>query len=88
MSNESQEIYSQLLKVIRARIDWAIKLPDDTQLSLAYALNLLYLIRGECGSIGDYGTTLRALRAAIGDDLIWAEPPKSPAATAASEVIH
>ena len=88
MSNElRQEIYLQLLKVIRARIDWAIKLPDDTPLSLAYALNLLFLIRGECGSIGDYGTTLRALRATVGDDLIWAEPSGPPAVTV-QDTIH
>jgi hypothetical protein len=52
MSNElRQEIYLQLLKVIRARIDWAIKLPDDTPLSLAYALNLLFLIRGSVAQL-------------------------------------
>src|SRR5439155_13902739 len=43
-------------------------------------LNLLFLIRGEWGSIGDFVTTQRALRAIVGDDLLWAEPQKpSPA---------
>jgi len=80
MSNESQErIYAQLLKTIRTRIDAVIKLPDDTQLSLAGALNLLFLLQGGWGSIGDYVTTFRALRATVGDDLIWREPSKSPA---------
>ena len=88
MSNESQErIHLQLLRTIRAHIDAVIKLPEDTQLSLASALNLLFLLRGEWGSIGDYVTTLKALRATIGDDLIWAEPSK-PSAVAAPEVIH
>lgn len=88
MSNEYQErIHSQLLRTIRARIDVVIKLPEDTQLSLASALNLLFLLKGEWGSIGDYVTTLRALRATVGDDLIWAEPSKSPV-VAASEVIQ
>ena len=88
MSSESRErIHTQLLKTIRARIDAIIKLPDDTQLSLACALNLLFLLRGELGSIGDYVTTLKALRATVGDDLIWAEPSKSPA-VAVPEVIQ
>ncbi|HUL15227.1 MAG TPA: hypothetical protein VLV88_04465 [Terriglobales bacterium] len=88
MSNESRErIYAQLLRTIRARIDGVIKLPDDTQLSLACALNLLFLLKGERGSIGDYVTTFRALQATVGDDLIWAEPSKSPA-VAAPEVIQ
>lgn len=88
MSSESQErIYSQLLRTIRARIDAVIKLPEDIQLSLASALNLLFLLRGEWGSIGDYVTTVKALRATVGDDLIWAEPSKSPA-VGAPEVIQ
>ena len=88
MSNESREkIHAQLLRTIRARIDAVITLPDDTQLSLACALNLLFLLKGERGSIGDYVTTFRALRAAVGDDLIWAEPSKPPAA-AVPEVIQ
>jgi hypothetical protein len=78
MSDESRKkIHAEFLKAIRARIDALIELPDDTQLSLASALNLLFLLRGAWGSIGDYGTTLNALRAAVGDDLIWAEPSKS-----------
>ena len=64
-----------------------LKLPEDTQLSLACALNLLFLLKGEWGSIGDYVTTFKALRATVGDDLIWAEPPKSPV-IAAPEVIQ
>jgi hypothetical protein len=72
MSKESQErIYGQVLGTIRARINAVVKLPDETQLSLACALNLLFLLKGEWGSIGDYLTTLKALRATIGDDLIW-----------------
>jgi hypothetical protein len=46
-------------------------------LSLAALLNLLFLIKGEWGSIGDYVTTQRAIRVLIGDELFWAEPQKS-----------
>jgi hypothetical protein len=77
MSKESQErICGQVLGTIRARINAVVKLPDETQLSLACALNLLFLLKGEWGTIGDYVTTLKALRATIGDDLIWGEPSK------------
>jgi hypothetical protein len=51
-------------------------------LSLAALLNLLFLVRGQWGSIGDYVTTQRALRASVGDDLLWVDPkertPASP----------
>jgi hypothetical protein len=88
MSNESRErIHAHLVKTIRTRIDTVLKLPEDTQLSLACALNLLFLLKGEWGSIGDYVTTFKALRATVGEDLIWAEPPKSPA-VGAPEVIQ
>jgi hypothetical protein len=70
MSNESREkLHSLLLRTIRTRIDAIIKLPEDTQLSLASASNLLFLLRGEWGSIGDYVTSLKALRAMVGGDL-------------------
>jgi hypothetical protein len=36
-----------------------LKLPEDTQLSLACALNLLFLLKGEWGSIGDYVTSFK-----------------------------
>jgi hypothetical protein len=70
MSKESQErIYGQVLGTIRARINAVVKLPDDTQLSLACALNLLFLLKGEWGCVGDYVTTLKALRVTVGNDL-------------------
>jgi hypothetical protein len=49
-------------------------------------LNLLFLMRGEWGSIGDYVTTQRAIRVLIGDDLLWAEPQKSSPAPV--ELVH
>jgi hypothetical protein len=89
MANDiSQEkLHAYFLKTLRERIDALLRasgvaLPDETSLSLACALNLLFLLRGECASLGDYITTLRALRATVGDDLIWSESSKS------SEVIQ
>jgi hypothetical protein len=86
MANDSskEKLQAYLLRTIRERIDAILQLSglalsDETPLSLASALNLLFLLRGEYGSIGDYGTSLRALRAMVGDDLMWSEPVKSPA---------
>jgi hypothetical protein len=45
--------------------------------SLAAILNLLFLLRGEHGSIGEYVTTQRALRALVGDELLCLEPKRS-----------
>ena len=74
-----QNVYQHLLKSANKRLEQAIPGSEGAfaYLSLAAVLNLLFLLRGEWGSIGDYVTTQRALRALIGDDLLWAEPEKS-----------
>jgi hypothetical protein len=79
-----QAVYQHFLKSACKRLEQAIpgSSPDAfTDLSLAAALNLLFLLRGEWGSLGDYVTTQRALRALCGDDLLWAEPNKPTAAS-------
>jgi hypothetical protein len=78
-----QNVYQHILKTAHRRLEQAIPGSSEgafAHLSLAAVLNLLFLLRGEWGSIGDYVTTQRALRALIGDDLLWAEPQKSPPA--------
>ena len=76
MPNESRElIHTELLKTVRSRINSVLPIPDDVQMSLACALNLLFLLVGTHGSIGDYSTTYRAFRALVGDKLLWADPP-------------
>ena len=61
------------------RLEQAIPGSDGSyaSLSLGRALNVLFLLKGEWGSIGDYWTTYQAVRALVGDDLLWAEPQKS-----------
>jgi len=81
-----QAVYQHILKATNRRLEQAIPGSREgtfTQLSLAAALNLLFLIKGEWGSIGDFVTTQRALRTIVGDDLLWAEPEKSDSAGAA-----
>lgn len=78
-----QNVYQSILKTTSKRLEQAV--PGSSEgtfghLSLAAILNLLFLLRGEWGSIGDYVTTQRAIRAVVGDELRWAEPQKeSPA---------
>ena len=84
ISNENmkQAVYQYLLKATHKRLAQAIPGSEEDafgHLSLAAALNLLFLLRGEWGSLGDFVTTLRALRALVGDELLWAEPRTSTA---------
>ncbi|MFY9908491.1 MAG: hypothetical protein WCF22_03790 [Candidatus Sulfotelmatobacter sp.] len=72
-----QHVYQSILKTANKRLEQAIPGSSEgvfAHLSLAASLNLLFLVRGEWGSIGDFVTTQRAIRATIGDDLLWADP--------------
>jgi hypothetical protein len=75
-----QNIYQQILQAAHRRLEQTIPGSEGayTHLSLGRILNLLFLLKGEWGTIGDFWTTHQALRAVIGDDLLWAEPEKSP----------
>lgn len=84
---QRQHAYRAILKMANKRLEQAIPGSSEgafTHLSLAALLNLLFLMRGEWGSIGDYVTTQRALRATVGDDLLWADPEQSMCATSES----
>jgi hypothetical protein len=74
-----QTVYQSILKTASKRLEQAVPGASEGtfgHLSLAAVLNLLFLLRGEWGSIGDYVTTQRAMRAVVGDELLWAEPQK------------
>ncbi len=77
-----QAVYQHILKAANKRLEQAIpgSVGAFADLSLGAVVNLLFLIRGEWGSIGDFVTTQKALRVSVGDDLLWAEPQRtSPA---------
>ena len=78
-TNARRNVYQHILKAATKRLEQAVPGSEGAfvQLSLAGVLNLLFLLRGEWGSIGDYVTTQRAIRALVGDELLWAEPPKA-----------
>lgn len=83
-----QKVYESILKITSKRLEQAVPGSQGafTELSLAAILNLLFLLRGEWGSIGDYMTTQRAVRALVGDELLWAEP--QTAASAPIELVQ
>ena len=74
-----QHVYDQLLRATNKRLEQTVPGSDGSyiHLSLGRTLNVLFLLRGEFGSLGDYVTTLQALRTLVGDELLWAEPQKS-----------
>jgi hypothetical protein len=57
-TNARQNVYQSILKTANKRLEQAIPGSEGAfaQLSLAALLNLLFLLRGEWGSIGDYVT--------------------------------
>jgi len=81
-ANARQAVYQSILKTACKRLEQAIPGSEGAfaHLSLDAVLNVLFLIRGEWGSIGDYVTTQKAIRALVGDELLWAAPEKSPPA--------
>ena len=74
-----QNIHQHILRLASRRLEQAIPGSEGAfgDLSLAAVLNLLFLMRGDWGSIGDYVTTLKALTAVVGEDLLWAKPQVS-----------
>lgn len=77
-----QSVYQHIVKTATTRLEQAIPGSEGAfaHLSLAAVLSLLFLLRGEWGSIGDFMTTHKAVRAIVGDDLLWAEPEKPSSA--------
>lgn len=68
-------ICQKLIAIARQRIADTLtcQLDDLPELPLGRAINLLFLIRGEAPSIGEYGATMAAVYAAVGD-LLWKLP--------------
>jgi len=82
-----QHVYRSILNAANRRLEQAIPGSSEgvfAHLSLAALLSLLFLVRGDWGSIGDYVTTQRALRATVGDDLLWADPQEPMRASSGS----
>ena len=75
-----QNVYKSILKTASKRLEQAIPGSSEgafAHLSLAAVLNLLFLLRGEWGSIGDYVTTQRAHPSTCRGRTAFGEPQKS-----------
>jgi hypothetical protein len=89
MPMDNAALYQRLHRSLAKRVHDA--LPESTeeafaQLSLSSLLNLLFLLRGEYGSVGDFIGTSKALRALVGDQRFWEERKEQSVALAADLV--
>jgi len=78
-SNYTAHIYQQILKILRMRVAGALRV-DESELptqTVGDLTNILFLLHGQFGCLGDYNVTLRALHALLGD-LLWANPEAKP----------
>jgi hypothetical protein len=80
-----QKNYEEILKQVRERLKF-LKL-DGEELSLGSAINLLFLLRGEWVTLGEYSATLNAVGELVGKQLLWEQPIKVVAAVGASPTL-
>jgi len=84
-------VYRQIMKALNKRLEQTLPGASEgmfSQLSLCAGLNLLFLIKGEWGSLGDYITTQRALRLLLGEDLLWSSPQEQQPSVPAGTLVH
>jgi hypothetical protein len=74
-NNHAVHIHQQILRLLRIRVALALRVEDDNfpTHSVGDLLNILFLVHGQYGCIGEYNVTARALHALVGD-LLWAKP--------------
>ena len=84
-------VYAFLVKLINRRVQEAIPdLPKEAleNVPLAVLLNLLFLVRGEWGSLGDYVTTQKGLRTLVGEQLFWNIPQQEQPGVPVGGLVH
>jgi len=84
-------LHSYFVKSVSKRIVEAIpELPKESleDLPLAVLLNLLFLLRGEWGSLGDYMSTQKGLRTLVGEKLFWNGPQLEQPEIPAGELVN
>jgi hypothetical protein len=82
MPNSRNQNYEEILKAVRVRLK-RLNISETEGLSLGFAVNLLFLMRGELATIGEYAATINALGELLGRDVLW-EPPKNVLVTGSS----
>jgi len=73
------QICQKLIGIVRGRIADVLKCEPEAlpELPLGRAINLLYLIRGEALTLGEYIATMASTYAVVGD-LLWTPPSQFP----------
>jgi hypothetical protein len=86
---ETNAVHQHILSTLRARVAQALRTDEDKVASLSPGelLNILFLMNGHWGSIGDYTVTLRTLHTLIGG-LLWAKPESVLEASQVSTVVQ
>jgi hypothetical protein len=82
-------MHQQILGTLRTRVAQALRVDEDKIpcLSAGELLNILFLLVGQWGSVGDYGVSVKALWALLGD-LLWAKPEAKPECENAKPVVN
>jgi hypothetical protein len=75
--------------MLRTRIALALRLDENDFpiLSVGDLLNILFLMHGQYGCVGNYNVTLRALHTLLGD-LLWVQPESKPEAENGPPVVN
>jgi hypothetical protein len=60
---------------------------DGEELSLGSAINLLFFLRGEWVTLGEYSATLNAVGELVGKQLLWEQSIKVVTAVGASPTL-
>ncbi len=85
MPTKQIQNYQEILKQVRERLKF-LKL-DGEELSLGSAINLLFLLRGEWVTLGEYSATLNAVGELVGKQLLWEQPIKVVAGGTSSTLV-
>jgi hypothetical protein len=69
------ESYQYILQMLRKRLPPMLSDQADlTRLSISELLNLIFVLYGSWGSVGDFSTTFKALKKLVGEEQLWQDP--------------
>jgi hypothetical protein len=86
---ETNPIHRQIIATLRMRVAQALRADEDKLpcMSAGELLNILFLLVGQWGSVGDYGASVKTLFLLLGD-LLWAKPETQPQTENAKPVVN
>jgi hypothetical protein len=73
------ESYQYILQMLRKRLPPMLSDQVDlNRLSISELLNLIFVLYGSWGSVGDFSTTFKAVKKLIGEEQLWQDPGPAP----------